>query len=142
GRLQESWSVNASAAALVDLWQGGTIPYSPCYPLLLSSPPLVILSEAKDLTRWAEMLRPAQHDSILPGCRAQVDVYWVGACVARCGVLSSSLRSANCIISFARMCKASWSSAGSRTIRGQRRLTRKCAIQLRSCVKQLITTPS
>jgi hypothetical protein len=72
-----------ACAALVEYrWQGGSVPCSPGYPPRLSSSPLVILSEAKDLTRWAEMLRPAQDDSILRGCRAQVDVYWVGACAA------------------------------------------------------------
>jgi hypothetical protein len=54
-------------AALVEYrWQGGSVPCSPGYPLHLSSPPLVILSEAKDLTRWAEMLRCAQHDTSPP----------------------------------------------------------------------------
>ncbi len=33
-------------------------------------PTHVILSEAKDLTRWAEMLRCAQHDSVVLSCRA------------------------------------------------------------------------
>ena len=39
-------------------------------------PPLVILSEAKDLARGTEMLRCTQHDNALSDCRAYVDAYW------------------------------------------------------------------
>src|SRR5205807_10589636 len=41
----------------------------PGYPsifVILATPPLVILSAAKDLTRWAEILRCAQDDIALP----------------------------------------------------------------------------
>src|SRR5213080_2278790 len=44
-----------------------------CHP----DPTHVILSEAKDLVRLAEILRCTQHDSAPPDCRAEVDVYWV-----------------------------------------------------------------
>jgi hypothetical protein len=53
-------------------WQGESVPaYHLSYPF-----PLVILSEAKDLTRWAEMLRCTQHDSTLPDCHAEIDAYY------------------------------------------------------------------
>ena len=39
-------------------------------------PRLVILSEAKDLVRWAQMLRCTQHDTTLPDCRTEVDAYY------------------------------------------------------------------
>ena len=54
----------ARAALVEQRWQGGSVHFSAGYPHLLSSSPLVILSEAKDLVRYVEILSATKHDSM------------------------------------------------------------------------------
>ena len=55
----------ARAAQRAHRWHGGSVSYSPGYPLLLSTSPLVILSEAKDLVRQIYVGNPSPRCALL-----------------------------------------------------------------------------